>query len=372
MHKILYQWYQRYFSDPGAVALVMSLFVIFALFYTMGSMLAPVIASVIIAYLLDWPVGAIERWRVPHILSVLIVYALFLGVVMIILLGLLPLLIQQLTSLLNEVPNMVTKGQSLLTLLQDRYPDYLNAEQVSQYMADIKTALLKFGQLVLSWSLASIPSLIEIIIYLVLVPLLIYFFLMDKLQLLNWFARFLPRERGLLKRVAEEMDIQIGNYVRGKMFEGLVVFFATYVAFLFLGLNYALLLSFLVGLSVFIPYIGAVIVTIPIVIVAAFQWGMGSQFVYAMIVYAILTALDGQILVPVLFSGRLKLHPIAIIVAILVFGGWWGFWGIFFAIPLASLVKAVIAAWPLQGDSQSETPKKKRPPRPQKPKPQTA
>jgi putative permease len=65
-----------------------------------------------------------------------------------------------------------------------------------------------------------------------------------------------------------------------------------------------------------------------------------------MIAYAIIQALDGNLLVPLMFSEVVNLHPVAIILAILVFGGLWGFWGIFFAIPLATLVKAVINAWP--------------------------
>ena len=104
--------------------------------------------------------------------------------------------------------------------------------------------------------------------------------------------------------------------------------------------------STMVGVSVLIPYIGAAVVTIPIAFVAFFQWGWGWEFGQVMIAYAIIQALDGNVLVPLLFSEALNLHPVAIIVAILVFGGLWGFWGVFFAIPLATLVQAVLKAWP--------------------------
>jgi len=63
-------------------------------------------------------------------------------------------------------------------------------------------------------------------------------------------------------------------------------------------------------------------------------------------IYVTIHVLDGNILVPILFSEAVNLHPVAIIVAVLVFGGIWGFWGIFFAIPLATLVKALLNAWP--------------------------
>ena len=91
---------------------------------------------------------------------------------------------------------------------------------------------------------------------------------------------------------------------------------------------------------------GAAVVTIPIAFVAYFQWGFGAEFAYVMIAYVVIQFLDGNILVPLLFSEVVNLHPVAIIAAVLVFGGIWGIWGVFFAIPLATLINAVIKAWP--------------------------
>ncbi len=130
------------------------------------------------------------------------------------------------------------------------------------------------------------------------------------------------------------------------MIEILVVGIATYIAFLFFDLRYAVLLSVAVGLSVLIPYIGAAVVTIPVAIVALFQFGLSPEFGYVMLAYGIIQALDGNVLVPLLFSQAVNLHPVVIIIAVLFFGGLWGFWGVFFAIPLATLVKAVLNAWP--------------------------
>ncbi|HNW78744.1 MAG TPA: AI-2E family transporter, partial [Candidatus Competibacteraceae bacterium] len=116
------------------------------------------------------------------------------------------------------------------------------------------------------------------------------------------------------------------------------------------GLGGSLVLSFalalMVGLSVIVPYIGAVVVTVPVALVAFFQWGWGPEFLWLLGVYLIVQGLDGNILVPLLFSEVVDLHPIAIIVAVLVFGGLWGFWGVFFAIPLATVVQSILKAWP--------------------------
>ncbi len=136
-----------------------------------------------------------------------------------------------------------------------------------------------------------------------------------------------------MKQVWAEMNQQIANYIRGKVIEIVITGAVTYIAFAYLGLNYAALLALLVGLSVVVPYIGAVVVSVPVAMIAFFQWGWSDQFIYLMAAHAIIQALDGNVLVPLLFSEAVNLHPVAIICAVLLFGGLWGFWGVFFAIP---------------------------------------
>ncbi|KAA3641523.1 MAG: AI-2E family transporter, partial [Proteobacteria bacterium] len=138
----------------------------------------------------------------------------------------------------------------------------------------------------------------------------------------------------------------IGNYVRGKAFEILLVGLITYIVFVFLDLEYAILLATITGFSVLVPFIGAVAVAFPIALVAFVQFGWTAPFAYVMMSYGVIQILDGNVLVPWLFSEVNNLHPVAIIVAVLFFGGVWGFWGVFFAIPLATLVNAVIQSWP--------------------------
>ena len=205
---------------------------------------------------------------------------------------------------------------------------------------------LEVGQQLLSFSLNSVVDLVALLVYLVLVPLLVFFMLKDRQQLTDLLSRLLPSERGVLTRVGSEMNTQLGNYVRGKAIEIALVGAASYAAFLVLGLNYAALLALAVGLSVLIPYVGALVVTAPVLFVGYVQWGSGSEFLWLFGVYAVIQFLDGNVLVPLLFSEVNNLHPVAILTAVLIFGGVWGVFGVFFAIPLATLVQAVLNAWP--------------------------
>jgi putative permease len=347
--QVLANWFRRYFSDPQVVFLAVALLVGFAVVLTMGNMLAPVLASIVIAYLLEGLVAFLERRGWPRIAGVVLVYVSFLLFVSLIVFGVLPLASRQVTDLVQQLPVMISQGQNALMGLPERYPEIVTPEQIQQLIGAIRAEIASFGQQVLSWSLASVVGVITILVYLILVPLLVFFFLKDRDLIIGWFQRYLPKHRRIAGTVWRDVDRQISNYVRGKFWEILIVWAVSYATFYAFALNYAMLLSMLVGLSVVIPYIGASMVTIPVLLIAWFQWGWTSSFAWLAVAYFIIQALDGNVLVPLLFSEVVDLHPVAIIVAILVFGGLWGFWGVFFAIPLATLVQAILSAWPRLG-----------------------
>ena len=161
-----------------------------------------------------------------------------------------------------------------------------------------------------------------------------------------WVLSFLPKDRSALDDIGRQMNCQIAKYVRGKGIEIVIVGLMSYVAFAWFDLNYTALLALLVGLSVIVPYVGATLVTVPVVLVALLQFGISTDFYWVVGLYLVIQILDGNVLVPVLFSEAVDLHPVAIIIAILVFGGLWGVWGVFFAIPLATVVNVLLVSWP--------------------------
>ena len=344
-------WYNRHFSDPQVLTLLVFLLSGFAIVILAGDILAPLLASIVIAYLLEGAVTLLQRSKTPRIVALLIVFSVFIAVLLLILFVFIPVLSKQLTEFFKDLPSMVSQGQQLLMQLPERFPNLVNEEQVDEMMAFIRGELLGFGQALISKPLASVVGLITILVYLILMPLLVFFLLKDKNIILQWIEDFLPGDRELTNEVWFEVNQKIASYVRGKFIEIFIVMSATYVTFIFLGLNYAMLLAVLVGLSVIIPYAGAAVVTLPVMFVAYAQWGISSEFAYVLLAYGIIQFLDGNLLVPLLFSEVVNLHPVAIIVSVLFFGGIWGIWGVFFAIPLATLVNAIINAWPNVNDS---------------------
>jgi putative permease len=356
MLDIFKKWYRRYLFEEESVLLLVLLTIGIALLMSIGHILSPVLAALVLAFLMEGISTRLQRYGAPGWLGVTVAYVVFVGSFFAVVLGLLPLVWRQLASLTEQMPGMLEQGQQLVSILPDRFPEFVSAAQIDELVALAKVEFAALGQAVLTLSVASIPGLFVVLIYMILIPLLVFFFLKDKEQLLDWCGSFLPRERPLLRHIWSEMNLQFANYARGKVVEIIIIGTVSYASFAIMGLNYAALLGLAVGLSVIIPYIGAILVTLPVVMVGFFQWGISTEFFYLFAVYMIIQILDGNVLVPLLFSEVVNLHPVAIILAVLFFGGIWGLWGVFFAIPLATLIKAIINAWPIAQPELREQP----------------
>ena len=346
MFNLFVGWYRRRFSDPDAVTLFMMLLGGFLVIYFFGDLIGPILVAVVLAYLLEWPVQRLERMGLSRSLASTLTLLLFVGVMLLLLTGLLPSIIRQGINLAREAPAMMARLKANLLLLPEHYPELMDVSLAETLLNTAQNRLLSLGELIVSASFSSLISLVSVMVYLFLVPLMMFFMLKDKVRMLAVLHRFLPTNRALARQVWLEMNEQIINYIRGKLVHILVVSLVNYFIFYLMGINYALLLGVGVGLSVLIPYVGAVMITVPVVVVALFQWGLTPDFAWLLLAYFVVQALDANLLVPLLFSEAMNLHPIAIIIAVLIFGGLWGFWGVFFAIPLATLVKAVINVWP--------------------------
>lgn len=409
---LIKDWLKRQLSNPQIVLLASVLLVVFLTIFFLGGFIAPVLASVVIAYLLDGIIMRFQKHGVPRLVAVCGVFVLFLLSVFLLFFVVFPSLVSELDKFVrNDVPGIVTnvsnnmKGayQKYEYFRNKRLPDFfskqlqaskpatppktntessisrplMNTNEIqgprslldeasfngvsllpSEQGADpssyeritnaVETELTEIGRRALTFSISSLKNVVVYMLYLVLVPVLVFFILKDKQAILNWFAKFLPSERALTRQVWEEVNIQTSNYVRGKFWEVIIVWGVTYITLEAFGLRATLLVSLFVGLSVLVPYVGATLMYIPIVILGYYQFGMSSTFVWLFIAYSIIQVLDGNVLAPVLLSEATSLHPIAIIAAILLFGGLWGFWGVFFAIPLATLVNSIIKAWPME------------------------
>ncbi|HEY6529665.1 MAG TPA: AI-2E family transporter [Cellvibrionaceae bacterium] len=347
MKIIIAQWVNRYLAhEEAVVVLAITGLAVLALLF-LGDVIAPIVTAVVLAFLLQGVMNGLERLGLNHSISVLVSFSLLLGTIGMGFFVLLPSLWDQSLNLVQELPSMMTRAHATLIHLSRRFPQFITQDQFSRLSGAVAGDMAHLGQTLVSYSLAQFGVLLGLFVYLILVPTMAFFLLKDKTIILRWLSGFLPDERPVLARIWLEVNQQIANYVRGKCVQVIVVSAACSLSFGLLGLNYALLLGVCMGISVIIPYLGAVLVSLPVFLVGYVQWGWSDSWFYLLGTVALVHALDGNVLVPLLFSNAVKMHPLAIIIAILFFGSVLGIWGVFFAIPLATLVNAILRAWPV-------------------------
>ena len=186
MNRIV-NWFKHQLSNPQVVFLALFLLGLVLVISYAGNTLAPVIAGIVIAYLLEGLISRLTRFGVPRLLSVWVVFLTFILFLAGILFGLLPILYNQLTEVVQQIPSILTKGQAVLINLPEDYPELISIEQIHEITAHIRTQLTDVGQTLVTSSITGAASIISIMIYVVLLPILVFFFIKDKRVILNWF-----------------------------------------------------------------------------------------------------------------------------------------------------------------------------------------
>ena len=354
--EILRDWGDRAFGHAEGLIVLALIALLLIAMLTVGVYLAPVIAGLIVAFALHGVVNRLIDWHVPRIVAIVGVVLLFLGAITALVILILPLVWTQLQNLVSQIPQVVSTLQGILAEFATKYPQFIPTAFLDALNVTAQQHVANIGGQVVQQIVSQLPNVVWVLIFLILIPVSMFFFLKDHRQMIAWLQQRLPQHRPLLDEVGRETISQMGNYVRGKALEILIVGGVSYVVFSIFGLQFAALLSLLVGLSVIIPYVGAAVVTVPVVMVALVQFGWTWDFFFLVVSYLVIQILDGNVLVPVLFTRANNLHPIVIILSVLFFGGLWGIWGVFFAIPLATFVHVVINAWPTKISGDGDTP----------------
>ncbi len=334
------KFFNRFFSNEESVYFAILLVSSFVFILLFGNVLLPVFISLVIAFLLNGLMLTLISFNFSRRISISITLLVFFSFYMSLFTAL-PSLGAQINNLLQNLPTIVASFQETLSNMNN-----FSEADIELIFSNLSSQISNLLSSALGQLAGTVSLMFNAILYAIMIPLMVFFFLKDKEELLPLAASVLPKDNDFMRTVFTEMNGQLFNYVTGKFIEMLIVSTASYIVFALLGLPYAVLIAILVGLSVIIPIFGAILVTIPVVLIGLYEWGLTENFYWLLGLYLVIQMLDGNVLVPLLFSNRNNLHPVVIIIAVLFFGGIWGFWGLFFAIPLATFIKAIINSWP--------------------------
>ena len=343
MINFLKNFFDRYFYDDEQYAALFILSIGIIILYFLGGIIAPVLVSILIAYILNGLMSFMEEKGNSRILSLSVTLFVF-GLFYLSIFLFLPFLSRQILLLVSDIPQIY---ESVNLFLSNQLAGYaLQSNQLDEVIINAFSYIPTLFQNALLQLNSGFSAVMNALLYLIIVPFLVFFLLKDRDVFINYAEILLPKKKNLLTKIWKDLNIQLYGYLRGKGLEMIIVALVTGFVFYFQGVNYSIILAILVGLSVLIPYVGAILVTIPVVLIGLYEWGLSENFYWLLSFYLLIQILDGNVLVPILFSTRNNLHPVVIIIAVLFFGGIWGFWGLFFAIPLATFVKAIINSWP--------------------------
>ena len=171
MKQVLQRWLDQYFSSEEAVLLLAILVVSLVVFATLGVVLGPVFAALVIAFLLQGVINTLRRRGVSEIAAIVGAYMLFIMLFISVLTVLIPIVGRQTSLLVAELPNMIGRLRDLLVTLPETYAEYISPEQFQIITSRVSGELANLAEQILSLSISSFPGIFGLMIYLLLVPL---------------------------------------------------------------------------------------------------------------------------------------------------------------------------------------------------------
>jgi predicted PurR-regulated permease PerM len=319
--------------------------IIFSFFYTVKEILTPFIISLIIAYCINPMVNKLENYGVKRSITVTFIVGIFFAILILILLKIIPLLLLQIKDFILYIP----KYQSLfektilhkLSFFNDNIDLNIN-EKIHNYLSQINGKFFDYSVKIISGLFESSIALINLIGLIFFTPILVFYSLRDWPEFINLLYKLIPNQfhNATFKQLSK-FDKVLSSYIRGQITTCLILSVFYIISLTILGLNNSLLIGIISGFLVIIPYLGLLI---SIAIGASGSLLQFSDIIYTYIAIAIFIAghiLEGYIISPKLIGEKIGLHPILAIFAIMSGGLIFGFWGTFFAIPVAAILVSI-------------------------------
>ena len=298
------------------------------------------LAAFIISYVLNPLVVFLTRNKSPRSTAVLVIFLLIFGGLSLLIIGLVPSIVAEMQGLIERVPDYILRLQDFIAELHRDYHRFNLPESVrviiDEGIEDLEETLLS----VFENMVARILGFLERFVILLLLPILVYYFLRDFDRIRAAVKESIPSgHRRRATRLARDMDRTLGAYIRGILLISFLVGFMSYVGFLLLGIEFALLLAIIIGITNLIPFFGPIIGAVPAVIVALLESPLLALKVVALIV--IIQQVESQLLSPPILGRKLGLHPLIILLALILGGRLMGLIGLLIAVPLAGCIKII-------------------------------
>lgn len=316
--------------------------VVFAALWFLGDVILPFVTGAAIAYLLDPIADRLERWGLGRALATTLVMIGALLALAVMVLLIVPLFLSQAAGLLATIPDAV---RELRSFMETRAPDIFDQTSPARQAVDRTVEALQ-GQAgrIVQGILASVNSLIGVVLFLVVTPVVAFYLLMDWDRMVAAIDDLLPRrDADTIRRLAREIDRALAGFVRGQTTVCLILggFYA--VALMLVGLDFAIVIGLIAGLLTFIPWVGSITGGVLSIGLALLQfWAEPWRIVLVAVIFVAGQFAEGNFLTPKLVGGSVGLHPVWLLLALSVFGALFGFVGLLVAVPVAAVLGVLV------------------------------
>jgi predicted PurR-regulated permease PerM len=320
----------------------LALAVLFVLLYSLGSVILPFVVGSAIAYFLDPVADRLQRWGLSRVAATSVITLIGLLAMVLLVLSIIPSLINQTVALVNAAPEIAHRFQGFLI---EKFPALTDSTStMRQSLAEIGAAIQAKGAVLAQGVLSSALSLISALVFIVVVPVVAFYMLLDWDHMVARIDHMLPRDHApVVRKLAKEINTVLSAFVRGQLTVCLLLGAYYSIALMAVGLNFGLLVGAVAGTITFIPYIGALLGGALAIGLALFQfWGDWVSIGLVAAVFGIGQFLEGNVLTPKLVGKSVGLHPVWLMFSLSVFGYLFGFVGMLVAVPVAASMGVLI------------------------------
>lgn len=316
--------------------------VFFLLLWSLGTVIAPFLVGGAIAYALDPVADRLQRIGLSRVMATGVIFVLLIAFFVLAALVIIPLLIQQTNGLIEAAPGIL---EQLRTFLTEQFPSVIDENStIRQSLSTLGTTIQERGGELVQGLLSSAAGFVNVLVFLVVVPVVAFYLLLDWDRMVSRIDDLLPRDHApVIRELARDIDGTLASFVRGQGTVCLIlgVFYA--VALMIIGLQFGMVVGLLAGLLTFIPYVGALVGGLLSVGLALFQfWGDWWMIVAVAAVFQIGQVVEGNVLTPKLVGSSVGLHPVWLIFALSAFGTLFGFVGLLVAVPIAAALGVIV------------------------------
>ncbi|MDT3427416.1 putative PurR-regulated permease PerM [Paenibacillus forsythiae] len=303
-------------------------------------LLVPMMLSGFMYYLLRPLVNYLDKRKLKRPIAILLIYAVFIALFAVFWVAVWPTLQDQIQNFIRNAPYLVRDLQGQLDRLRENplFARFFQGE------SDLTVRLTEYLQNAVTWVTNSISNLITVISNIIVVvatlPIILYYMLKDSHKLPRILLGLVPRKyRSEGQEMLEQVDSALSSFIVTRVILNLILGLILFIGFALLGLPYALLLAIISVPLNFIPYIGAILASIPVVIVSFIESPMTA--LWSLVIIVIAQQIQDNLLTPIIYGKSLDVHPLTTVIIVLIGGEFYGIIGVLIALPVYMTVKII-------------------------------